>query len=256
MADKEVKKSEAKGDDEPKKSKKGLFLGGGIVGLVGVAYALSFMAVPKQAVDVPIKGPFVIDLTQERVQVNLAKTGGKRFMVMTLKAEYVAYDEAYAAMRVADPVYQANEKHMLIHVGRQKTIEDLEDPIGSEMFMQELREVIDPLLFPVHVGNKLATHEPHEASGLLPGASETNGTLRSGFYDHTITMDGPGQTLQLDDGKPVKFQGDESDLLLENEAGDTVHVDVRRHDPEFQGEVNVGTFGRIRRILHGDFIFQ
>ena len=76
MADEEEAKEETTEDgaeEAPKKSKKGIFLGGGVLGLVATAYIMSMMAVPSEPEPVPFNGPFVIGLSQAApdLRVNL-----------------------------------------------------------------------------------------------------------------------------------------------------------------------------------------
>jgi len=259
MAEETKDETTTEGASKPKR--KGMVLGGGIVGLVGIAYVLSLVALPGEPHgDTPFDGPFVVRLAQlekdGRVQANLADSGGRRFIAMSLKAEYLAYGESYAVSRTADPVYQAMEKDALIATARQKRVEDFDTPIGEEIFKQELRDAIDPLLFPVHVGNETRPNMPDERSGLQPGRSSRRSTMRGGFHSHHLTLDGRAMTLRLDEGPTVKFEGGESDLMVENESGQYVYVDVTGFDPAFEGAVPVGTFGRIRNILFDSFLVQ
>lgn len=263
MADEEKKEDEEEQtegvEEEPKKKKKkGLLLGGGVLGLVAAAYALTLAAVPKAAEDVPFQGPFVVDLSaaEGKIQVNLAGGGGKRYLVMTLKAEVFAYDQAYPVGRTADLHYQAMEKDALIRVARQKTKEDLDDVVGEDVFKQEIRDAIDPLLFPIHVGNPTDPNKPHEESGLAPGKSQHRGTMRARFHSTRIAVDAPRKTLILGEGEPTTFEGYEKDLMLQDEAGHVVYVDVTGLDPEFVGDVPVGTLGVVRNLYFDKLLVQ
>ena len=62
--------------------------------------------------------------------------------------------------------------------------------------------------------------------------------------------------LQLDGGPEVQFDGSEHDLLVEAEDGTKIYVNVTTLDDAFEGEVNVGVMGRIRRMFTGDIIAQ
>lgn len=261
MAEQEEKKEAQEPQDgeqptNPKK-KKGLFLGGGIVGLVAAAYALSLAALPSAQKDMPFEGPFAVELTTAgEVQVNLKGDGAKRYMVMTLQAEYDAYDQAYAGQRVSDPLYQAKLRDVLIGLGRQKTKDDLDDQVGLETFKVQLRDAVDPLVFPLHIGNAEDHRRAHEASGLLPGRSADLTTMRGGFRGHVLHVDANKQTIALDEGSLTQFDGTEVDLLVESERGQVVYVDVSGLTPDFVGDVPVGTFGRVRSILFGKFLVQ
>ena len=258
MADVPKKDDDAPQEEPQKKSRKGLYLGGSLVALVATAYLLSLMAVPLQEKRVPFDGPFVIDLfpEKEKLQVNLSGDGGKRYLVMTLKAEFEAYSEAYAASRVAEPLYRAMEKDALIKVARKKTKDDLSDHVGEEVFKHEVRDAMDPILFPVHVGNPMDAHKAHEKSGLRAGRSNFEATLRSGFYDNILKVDAPNKTLELGQGPLVSFEGDETDLLVENERGEYVYVDVSGLHADFIGELHVGPFGTIKSIYFNQFLVQ
>lgn len=263
MADEEEAKEETTeegAEEAPKKSKKGIFLGGGVLGLVATAYIMSMMAVPSEPEPVPFNGPFVIGLSQAApdLRVNLSGSGGKRYLKCVLQAEYMGYDEVYATARVADPLYQAKEKHSMIGLASTKTKEDLEDLIGKERFAQELREIVNPILFPIHVGNELQAEGGHEDSGLEPGRTVDKSTMRLGFQDHFVHIDGPMGTIQLGKGEPVDFVGaeDQENLAVFDEDGLCLFLDVTGLDPEFVGDVNVGTFGHVKSIFYADFIVQ
>jgi len=259
MADKkENPEGEEPEGDAPtaKGKKKGIVLGGGIVGLIAAAYVVSLVAVPSRIEERAFGGPFVVELSAEPIQVNLAGDNGKRFLVMTLQAEYDAYEETYAANRVTDLLYQARLKDALIGVARQKTKADLDDTVGEEVFKAEVRDAVDPLLFPIHVGNPDSSTSGDEKSGLGPGDSAGRSTMRGGFHRHKLTIDGPRGTIQLDDGPVVEFRGDETNLELLDGQGRVLHVDVSNLEEGFSGEVPVGTFGRVRNVYFGKFLVQ
>ena len=252
----DAENAEGSEEETPKKSKKGIFLGGGIVGLIAAGWALSLMGTPAMPEEKQFAGPFIVALSPEDIQVNLSGGGGKRFLVMTLQSEYDSYEELYATTRVADPLYQAKLKDALIRVSRQKTKEDLDDAVGEEIFKGEVREALDPLLFPIHVGNEIDCNGVHETSGIGPGRSIEKSTLRSGFFAHRISLDVPAKKIRLDDGPELTFEGNEIDLQLQNEHNDILYVDVSKLIPEFVGEVNAGTFGRVRNIYFGKLLVQ
>jgi hypothetical protein len=256
-----VKKEEEENpetDDQESKSgkKKGIVLGGGIVGLVALAHVMFLMAVPGIPGNPPFSGPYLLDLTEEKLQVNLAGDGGKHFLVTKLKAEYEAYEQGYITSLGADEIFLARKRDALIGVSRYKTKAELDDPISVAAFMEELRTVLDQLLFPIHFGNASEATQPDGTSGLRAGPSIERSTMRGGYQGHVIKLHVLLKTISLDDGPTVQFEGDEVDLLLENEAGLTLFVDVSAVDPSFTGEVSVGTMGRIRQILCDDFIVQ
>lgn len=240
----------------PKKSKKGLFLGGGLMTLIATGYALSLAAAPEVHKEVSIQGPFVVDLCADELQVNLARNGGRSFLVMTLKAEVYAYNQAYPVARLADPLYVAKLKDVLIGISTQKSKEEIETPIGKEIFKEELRESVDKVLFPVHVGSEDSPHDGHAKSGLRPGESCRKSTYREGFMSGVLTVDAARKTIALDGGAAVGFRGDETDLQVADASGRFVYVDVTALHDGFKGEVHTGTFGRVKSILFDSIIFQ
>ena len=255
---KEQKAATPEGEEagEAPKSKKGLVLGGGIVGVIALAGIVSMVALPGRSEPPPFDGPFVTPLSAGDVQVNLKGSEGRRYLVMSVSAEYEGYDEAYAQARIADAVYITKQNHALISLGRQKTMADVADKLGEEAFCEEVREAIGPLLFPIHVGNEEHHAKQNEESGLAPGRSIQSSTMRGGYRAHVIRIDAPKGTAALDEGPLTDFDGSEVDLELVNENGLTVFVDTTGVEPEFVGEVHVGAFGRVRAILFQKFITQ
>lgn len=243
-------------EEQAPKSKKGIVMGGGIVGLIAAAYIVSMVALPGASKPPPFDGPFITELSAGEVQVNLKGAEGRRYLVMSLKAEYEGYDEAYVAGRVVDPVYMAKLDHALISIGRQKTMEDVSDSVGEETFVEEVRVAVDPLLFPVHVGNPSSFLQGDGTSGLGPGRSAERSTMRGGYKAHAVHIDALKGTIALDDGPVVDFDHTEQDLMLSDASGLNVYVDTTEVDVEFVGDVNVGTFGRVRAIHFNKFITQ
>ncbi len=254
--DKKTDETKAQDDAAPRKSKKGLAMGGGIASLIAAAYIVAMVALPGETKAPPFGGPYITPLANGEVQVNLKGEQGRRYLVMTLKAEYEGYDEAYVAARVADPIYEAVMLDALIGIGRQKTREDLDDVVGEETFKAEILDVIEPILFPVHVGNAVRATKSDDVSGIGPGLSAERSTMRGGYKSHVLHVDGPKGKISLDDGPLIDMDGTETDLMVPDANGLHVYVDVSRSDPEFVGEVHTGTFGRIRKIHRGKFITQ
>ena len=242
-----------------KPKKKGLALSGGIVSLIGLAWALSMVAVPAKHEEIrhEIGGPFVANISPATgFQVNLAGRGGKNYLAMSLKAEVDAYAETYATERTADPLYQAKLTDAVLKVAARKTKLDLDTEVGKDVFREELKVALDPVLFPVHVGNETAAGGRHPESGLRAGASNDRATMRGYFYEHKLDVDTVLKTIRLDDGQPLRFQGDETDLLVTDAAGRGVYVDVTGLHHGFRGPVRAGTFGRVRNIYFGSFLTQ
>ncbi|MEW6073121.1 MAG: flagellar basal body-associated FliL family protein [Planctomycetota bacterium] len=235
--------------------RKGIALGGGIVGLVATAYLLFLMAVPGSRSNRPFQGPFLVPLTPEKVTVNLLG-GSKDYLVMTVNAEYLAYDEGHVTGRVEDPLYQARQKDALLTLSSSKSKQELNDTTGKEVFRAMIRETLNPLLFPILIGRASDPANPDPRSGLKPGTSTGRATMREGMESHVLHVDAHRRTIALDSGPAVEFAGTETDLLLADAAGRTVYVDVTALDPGFVGEVPIGTLGEIHQIFFGDFISQ
>jgi flagellar basal body-associated protein FliL len=240
----------------PKKKRKGLFLGGGILGLAATAYALALVAVPKHAEDHALTGPFAADLSQDQYRVNLAQDGGRHYLAISLKAEVDAYEETYTGLRVADPLYQARLTDAVIRIASEKSKKELDKEAGREVFRDELRKAIEPILFPLHLGDPHAFGGQDEESGLAFGISASESTLRGLFFDHVVAVDAPHKTLRLDGGEATAFQGNEPDIELHDAQGATLYLDVTRLHPDFVGEVHVGVMGKVRSIYFSTFLTQ
>lgn len=263
MEDEEVKENE--GDDseaevQPKR-KKSMVLGGGVLGLVVAAYIVSMVALPGDSEPPRFDGPFTGNLSEESVQVNI---GGKDYLNMSMPAiKFDAYSQDYGAMRLADEVVQRDIIDILQRLGRQKTKALLNTQLGEDVFRQELVEALSPIIFPVHVGNKERSDRPHEASGIAPGRSIELSTMRGGFESHVIHLNTYKGEISLDEGPVVPYglanQDDEldlSDLMLESANGLVVYVDVSDLEPEFADDIQVGTFGVIKKITFRQFLTQ
>src|SRR5262249_44553147 len=106
--------------------RKGALLGGGIVGLIGLAWALSLVAVPTGGAHgegVPhVAGPFMADISPTAgFQVNLAGDGGKHYLSLKLSVEVDAFEEGYATARTSQPLYQAKLTDAVLRAASQKT---------------------------------------------------------------------------------------------------------------------------------------
>lgn len=246
------------------KRRKPLLFGGAIATLVALAFVAASMATPKRSNAPRLEGPFVIKLSSSEIQVNLAGDNSKRYLVMSLQAEYFAYGERYVQARVGtvgrgggeNPHYAAMLKHALLSVSATKTREQVTDPILVEAFFEEVRDVVDPVVFPVLVGNALTPEDPDTRSGLRSGESMSDARMRGLLNEHVLYVDALQRTLRLDDGPLTEFAGDERDLRIVDAKGDDVYVDVTGLDPRFRGEVRVGVAGRVRKIYRDSFLIQ
>ncbi len=244
----------------PGPGRKPLLLGGGIVSLVAAAWALSLVAVPDKPAEHEkrvIQGPFVADVSPSSgFQVNLAGDGGRHYLALNLKVEVDAFEESYATAHASEPLYQAKLADAVLRTASQKTKSEVDNPVGREVFREELREALDPVLFPIHVGDELRAEGRHPESGLRAGRSIDRSSLRGLFHEHALHLDARNRSVRLDDGTPVVFQGDESDLFVADARGKGVYVDVSAIEPDYQGQVPVGALGRVRNVYFGSFLTQ
>lgn len=241
--------------------RKGILMGGGLVALVALAWVLAMVAVPggdghghEKHV---IQGPFMADISPSAgFQVNLAGDGGKHYLSMNLKVEVDAFEEAYATARATQPLYQAKLTDAVLRTASQKTKAELDSAVGKEVFRDELRVALDPVLFPVHVGNEHDVEGRHEKSGLRPGRSVAASSMRGLFYEHDLHLNTGTKTIALDDGREIAYQGDETDLFVSDARGKGVYVDVSGVRGEFSGDIPVGAFGRVRNVYFNTLLTQ
>ncbi len=249
---------------QPKKSKLPLVLGGGALSMIAIGYLMASMAIPaKQAPKPHIEGPFVSPLSKTDVQVNLAGEGGKRYLLLSLQAEYLAYNENYVKGRLGlsgggseDAVYIAQLKDALLEIASTKTREQVTNPVLLDGFLEEVRVALEPILFPVYIGDTLVPGAADAASGLRVGDSASEITFRGFLHDNSIFLDGPRQRARFGSGQLVTFEGTERDLWLTNENGERVTINVVNHDPKFSGEVAIGVSGKVRRIYRDSLLVQ
>lgn len=275
-----AEKQEAKPDDKQaadagaKKSKKGLFIGAGAAGVVILGAIAATMAMPaKKEKRHMLEGPFVSKLSKNEIQVNLAGEGSKRYLVMELNVEFFAYEESYATARLGtgapaggehggaagatgDQLYMAMLQDSLLDIAARKTRDQVTDTVQIEAFLEEVRVAVDPLLFPVCVGDSHSQTMPDSKSGLRVGESIAESTFRGMLHEHEVAVNAHERTLRLDDGPVFAFQGQERDLRVENAAKQTVYLDVTALDPEFVGNVPIGLGGKVRRIYRNKFLVQ
>jgi flagellar basal body-associated protein FliL len=238
-----------------------VLLGGGTFALIGLAWALSLVAVPSKGASHAEKhalaGPFLADVSPSAgFQVNLAGDGGKHYLSLKVKVEAEAFDETYVGARTSEPLYQAKVTDAVLRTAAQKTKGELDNAVGREVFRDELREALDPALFPVHVGDPRSPDAAHAESGVRAGRSIGRATFTGLFHEHELFVDGPDRTVRLDDGDEVAFQVDESDLFVADARGKGIYLDVSGVRPEFRGAVPVGRLGRVRNVYFDTFLTQ
>jgi flagellar basal body-associated protein FliL len=233
---------------------------------------LALVAIPKKSEHKhALEGPFVAQLSKENLQVNLSGENGKRYLVLGLNAEYFAYAESYVAARLGgaapsgghggeagapDPLYTAMLKDTLLRVAGRKTREQVEDPVQMEAFLMEVRSAVDPLLFPVCVGDSSSPRVADSVSGLLAGESVMDSTFRGYLHEHVLRVDSLHKSLRIDDGPETTFHGDERDLRIAASDGSTVYLNVMHLEPSFSGDVAIGVAGRVRRIYRQQVLVQ
>ena len=264
--DKEEPKEEQDGAQEagkPKGKKKGLLLGGGVVGILGLSFAAAMAAVPSKEAKPTFDGPFTMPLFENKFPVNLRDNDHKRFLQATFNVIYYAYQEPYAVGRTQDPLYGPYLRSAVISVASTKSTTELYDPaggmqrdIGMGVFMDELRDAINPILFPVHVGDSKLPMDPDKESGLRPGFSSHRSSFRGRFHEHLLHVDAAEKTVRLDEGEAVKFAGDERDLVVQAGDGASLFLDVTGLHDDFVGDLSVGVKGEIVQVLPDDFVVQ
>lgn len=257
MADE--KENEEEQQEEPEKApsgkKKAMLLVGGAVAVPALAFVLALMAVPGEKKIPKYLTGLVGPLTETKIQVNLGNQM-ERFFVFEHNVVYEAYEDTYYANRTSDPLYVAYLTDALIGLAASKSPDQVYELAYESAFREEIKGVVEPLLFPVHVGHGATPMEMDVESGLKPGQSSLLATFRGPFYEHVIRIDDDKREIQLDQGPVVKYEGDERDLVLYSEDEETVYVDVSEVVDGFRGEVQTGVMGRVLQILKKDTLIQ
>ena len=147
-------------------------------------------------------------------------------------------------------------KDALLTVAGTKTPEEITDPAMVDAFLEEVREVVDPVLFPIYVGDSTTPHEPDKESGLRVGEDHTRSTMRGLLHEHALKVSGATRTIALDAGTSIPFTDHDRNLKVINQSGEYVYVDCSGFKPEFNGNVPVGVPGRVRRIFKDSLLVQ
>ncbi len=259
-----------------KKSKAPLVFGGGALGLVALGFILSQMAVPKHDLHEPeLEGPFMAKLSKGDIQVNLAGGGNKRYLVMQLQAEYYAYDESYVAGRLGIASGGARRRRSTAarrprrirstprssrtrcsSSGRRRRCEQVTDPVLIDGFLEDVRTVVDPILFPIYLGDSHSPQAGDKTSGLKVGESSTESDFRGMLHEHQIEVDNQRKKVRLDDGPWVEYEGRERDLVVPSKEGQKVYVNLTELKPDFHGTVPIGVPGRVRAIYRDQLLVQ
>ena len=237
------------------RARQALIVLGSVVSVLAAAFALALVAVPRRATGSrALEGPQVGPLTAQKVQVNLKD--GRTFLVLDINVLYDAQSKNYFNSRAQDAVCRAEIRDALVATASAKTREEVSDPVTRPVWSEEIRRAIEPLLFPVHVGD---TDEPggiDPESGLSLGLSGPSGTFRGIFGDHTLSVDTITRTLTLDGGPSTSFVGTERDLSVAGPDGKKIFLDVSQLTRDFRGDVPVGVRGRVRRVLWNEMLLQ
>lgn len=251
----EAKKDEKKDDKAAPQGKgKLLAIGGGITALA-LAFVAATFAVPAKESPLPtLAGPFVGPITPSKVQVNL--NDGRTYLVLQLNLLHDAYSPDYLTQRASDAVCQAEIRDALVTIASAKSRSDVTDKVNKPVFLEEVRHAIEPLVFPVHLGDATTPTAADSASKLAPGTSMSRSAFRGMHSEHSLRVDALKKLVSLDSGAEVRFKGDEQDLEVPCGDGTSLWLDVRELDPAFQGEVHVGVMGRTRRVLWNEVLLQ
>lgn len=249
--------AEGNSEDAPKKDKGPLKLLGGVIGLIATGGALAFMALPGKPGPPPkFTGPFHHSLFEAEFVSNVEDNNFTRFIKTNPYIEYFAYDESYLSSRVRDEGYTALLHHEFGGLISNSKLDQIYSGTMRDQFAEEIRTKINPILFPVHIGDTTLPLEADGASGLRPGNSYRRATFTGRFEDHVLKIDAMAKTMQIDDGPQSLFAGDEEDLAVMDLTGEVIYIDVTQLNEGFQGEIQLGTHGRIRQVFLKEHLAQ
>ena len=230
MAEEEVEVEEG-AEPEPedaggKTKKKKLLLGGGFVGLVAAGAIAAMMAIPATSAKRPYAGPFTIALFEELFNCNIQEQGRTRFLQMKPQATYFTYDPQYMATRITDELYRAEVQNTVFQIASRKSLDDIYGEVNTAIFMEELRDALDPVLFPVHIGDSKLPWDFDDDSGLRPGISSGKNTFRGRIEDHVLNVNPETKELWVNDGPKSPYEEGELDVRLITAGGEVLFVDV------------------------------
>ena len=242
-----------------KGGKKKLFLGGGLVAVIAAGAIAAMMAVPSKVEKRTFAGPFTIPLFEELFNCNIQESGRTRFLQMSPQATYFSYDPSYMQTRVLDELYRAEVQNTVFQIATRKSLDEIYGEVNASTFMEELRDALDPVLFPVHIGSSKLPWDMDSKSGMRPGISSDKNTFRGRFEDHVLHVEhspeGQGQ-LWIDDGPKSSFEPGDFDVRVISAAGEVVFVDASGFKEGFTGAIKIGVQGRIMRILPVGLLVQ
>jgi len=264
MADTEKSKDEVEQQEgeeqteasEKSSSKGSLKLLAAVVCLIAVGSTLAVVAIPTKEKPTRFDGPYFYELSEDPFTVTATDSNGSRYVKFKPSAEYVAYAKDYVPGREKDPFFGSYLNSKVLEVSSTKSIDEMLRGAAQAAFAEEIRHEIDPIVFPVHVGDTTHPLDMDEVTGLKPGSSHMDATFRGRIHDHVLKFDGQARTLQIDEGPVATFGGDEEDLQLQTVEGKYVYVDVTGFEEDFIGEVPIGCHGKLRKIILNGTIAQ
>ncbi len=263
MAEEEVKENEEPTEGEESsedggKSKGPMKLIGGLVGVIVLGAAAAFMAIPGKEETPRFAGPYSYEVITKdnKISANVLDNAQSRYLQFELTCEYFAYQPTYLDTRITDPLYKPSLMSEINALVAKKRLSEAYVGEAREAFMAEMKDLLNPILFPIHYGKTALPQDVDEMSGIRPGISYHKATFRGRFHGHTLKVDAIEKTLQFGDDSAVSFDGGEEDYRLLTPGGETLFLDLTELKPDFQGEINVGIRGRIRRLYTPEFIAQ
>ena len=156
----EQEPKEDESSEQPKKNRGPLKLLLGVMTLVALGVIGAVFAIPKKAAPKAFKGPFHSVVSDAKIAVNLRDNSGKRYLQINGEVLYFAYDGSYMNQRQNDPFYKSMLINAINRISSDKYMDDVHSGARREQFIEELREGIEPIAFPVHIGNTHAAVRP------------------------------------------------------------------------------------------------
>jgi flagellar basal body-associated protein FliL len=237
--------SEEAGAKRPKK----LMLAGGVASVMASAGIAAMLAIPSRTTTLNYAGPFSHILFEEQFTCNIEEDGHTRFLQMKPVAKVMAYDSDYMEIRTEDELYAPEVENAVFSVASTKTLEEIYGDINKSTFSEELRDALDPVLFPVHIGDSRLPWDIDSGSGLRPGLSSDKNSFRGRFHEHALHVNAVGRELWIDDGPKTPFDEGGLDVRIVSSEGDVIFVDTSGLEEGFVGKVKLGVKGQIKSIL-------
>jgi len=254
--EKENEEVEAVAEEAPAKSKGPIKIVALILIMIALGGGAAFLAIPSKEAVKRFKGAFHCALIEDKFSTNLRDANQTRFLQIQLHGIYFAYEQSYAVKRMSDPMYQPLLLTVVGELISSKFIADSAEGPARESFLEELREKLDPVVFPVHIGKTTFPLDRDAESGLRLGSSFSKATFRGRFYDHVLKVDAQARTLQIDDGEVVEYMANDNNVAVPTSDGQVLYVDTTDVQEDFLGEVRVGAFGSLAKVLAPEFIIQ